>query len=246
MKLVIAGLLIAGAAAADVVTDWNSIMRATVSSAAPPVQARFWAITHLAMFEAVNAITKNYKPYSGTLAAPPGANPDAAAVAAAHRVLSTYFPGSAATLDGHRAASLAAIPDGSSKTAGIALGEAAAAAMIALRANDGSGTPIPYVPLGGIGHWEPTPPNFPAATLLHWGKVTPFGLRNGYQFRPKPPPSLKSGRYARDYNEVKEVGGASSTTRTQAQSNLAQWAALTSAANLWNAVAIQVIAGQER
>lgn len=246
MKLLIVGLLIASSAAADFVTDWNLIMRTTVSSAAPPVQTRFAAITHLAMFEAVNAITKDYVPYLGKLDAPRGANPAAAAVAAAHRVLSNYFPANAVTLDAHLVSSLAAIPDSPSKTAGIAVGEAAAAAMIALRANDGSGTPIPYTPPSGIGYWEPTPPGFAPGVFLHWGKVTPFGLQSGDQFRPKPPPALKTGKYAKDYNEAKEVGDASSTTRTQEQSNLAQWAAMTSPVNLWNPVAVQVIAGQKR
>jgi hypothetical protein len=246
MKLLLATLLIASAASADVATDWNTIMRSTVSSQAPQPQTRFAAITHLAMFEAVNAITKIYEPYVGALAAPPGASPEAAAVAAAHRVLSTYFPGSAPALDMNLANSLAAIPDGPSKSAGIAVGEAAAMAIMALRANDGSGTPAAYTPMGGIGYWTPTPPGYLPAVFLHWGKVTPFGLQSASQFRPKPPPALNTGKYAGDYEEAKEIGSASSTTRTEEQSRLAQWAAMTSPVNLWNPVAVQAIAGKQR
>src|SRR5207253_2434886 len=100
-------------------------------------QGRFAAITQLAVFEAVNAIIGEYKPYLGTIVAPKGASPEAAAVAAAHAVLRNYFPGSAATLDAARANSLAALPDGPAKTDGIAVGLAAASLMIALRNNDG-------------------------------------------------------------------------------------------------------------
>ena len=104
-------------------------------------QTRWAAIVQLAVFEAVNAIVGDYEPYLGTIAAPPWASPDAAAIAAAHRTLVTLHPGSAAALDALRAASLAAIPDGPAKEAGIAVGEDAAAAMLLLRANDGSARP---------------------------------------------------------------------------------------------------------
>src|SRR5438067_4282430 len=102
-SLVIATLVLVGArpAHADAVTDWNAIMQATVS--APPTnpffQARWSAIVQLSVFEAVNAVTGDYQPYLGTIAAPPGASPDAAAIAAAHRALVVLRPASAATLD---------------------------------------------------------------------------------------------------------------------------------------------------
>src|SRR5688572_7056927 len=96
-------------ARADVVQDWNAIMLTTVAGQNPFAQARFAAITQLAVFEAVNACTRRYEPYLGTVLAPWGASVEAAAVAAAHGVLKHYFPGSAATLDAARAASLLAI-----------------------------------------------------------------------------------------------------------------------------------------
>ena len=122
---------IATSARADVVLDWNTVMVTTLSSQNPFAQARFAAITQLAVFEAVNAITHDYQPYLGTITAPPSASAEAAAIAAAYRVLITYFPGAATTLDTARTGSLAAIPDGPAKTAGIIVGEAAATAMIA-------------------------------------------------------------------------------------------------------------------
>ena len=121
------------AASADAVLDWNAIAVSVTAGQNPFAQARFLAITQLAVFEAVNAITGEYEPYLGTIAAPAGASADAAAIAAAHRVLKNYFPANAATLDAARASSLAAIPDGAAKSRGIATGEAAAAAMIAPR-----------------------------------------------------------------------------------------------------------------
>jgi hypothetical protein len=123
---------------ADVVGDWNAIMQSTVTGQSPMAAARFAAITQLAVFEAVNAITREYKPYLGAIFAPTGASPEAAAVAAAHSVLKNYLPASTANLDAARATFLATISDGPRKSAGIAVGEAAAAAMIAARTNDGS------------------------------------------------------------------------------------------------------------
>ncbi len=156
-------LVVPSIAKADVVLDWNKIaVETAIANAANPFQqARFAAIVQLAVFEAVNAITGDYEPYLGTIGAEDGASAEAAAIAAAHRVLSTYFsanPMTAAALDAARTTSLAAIPDGPAKTNGIATGEAAAAAMIALRANDGSSPLTFYVPgPAEPGVWQMTP-----------------------------------------------------------------------------------------
>jgi len=212
-------------ARADVVLDWNVIMVSTIGGQNPFAQARFAAITQIAVFEAVNAITGQYDPYLGTIAAPPGASAEAAAVAAAHDVLKNYFPASAASLDAARANSLAAIPNGQAKGDGIVVGEAAAAAMIADRANDGSAPPQFYTPLSANpGEWQPTPPLCTAVggILLHWRNVTPFGIQSSDQFRSASPPALSSGKYTRDYNEVKEVGALSSVARPQDRTDVAR------------------------
>ena len=144
---------------ADVVLDWNAIAvdTAIANGANPVTQARFGAIVQLAVFEAVNAITRDYEPYLGTIVAPPGASAEAAAIQAAYDVLVSYFPNSKPTLDLQRAAWLALINDGQAK-AGIATGDAAAAAMITLGANDGSSPPTLSVSGRRVpGKWQATP-----------------------------------------------------------------------------------------
>jgi hypothetical protein len=130
----------------DVVLDWNAIMATTVAAQNPFAQTRLAAITQLAVFEAVNACTERYQPYLGTVTAPAGASAEAAATAAAHGILKHYFAGSAAALDTARGQSLAAIADGAAKMNGIAVGEAAAAALIAARLDDGAAPPETFLP----------------------------------------------------------------------------------------------------
>lgn len=226
----------------DAVLRWNAIMVSTVSAQNPFAQARFAAITQLAVFEAVNAIEGDYKPYLGTVHALPGASAEAAAVAAAHTVLKTYFPGAASALDAARAETLAAIPDGEGKRNGIAAGEAAAAAIIAARANDGAAPPLFHVPTSSDpGEWQLTA-GCPAAggILAHWSTVTPFGLKSAAQFRSQPPPVLQSRVYARDFDEVREVGDASSTARSQTKADLARFYNAVLAVATWNPVVAQV------
>jgi hypothetical protein len=206
----------------DVVQDWDAIMQATVSSQPPFPQARFAAITQLAVFEAVNAITRQYKPYLGTITAPDDASAEAAAAAAAYGVLSNYFPASLPTLNAAYASSLAAIRDGPGKTAGIATGQAAAVAMIAARANDGSSPLEFFLPTSSNpGVWQVTPSCTAAGGLFfNWQNVTPFGIRSASQFYLGPPPALTSGRYTRAYDEVKELGDVNSTERPQDRTNV--------------------------
>ncbi len=232
----------------DVVQDWNAIMQATVNSQPPFPQARFAAITQLAVFEAVNAITQEYKPYLGTITAPHNASPEAAAAAAAYGVLSNYFPASLSTLNGAYATSLAAIPDGPRKAAGIATGQAAAAAMIAARANDGSSPLEFFVPTSSNpGVWQPTPSCSAAGGLFfNWQNVTPFGIRSASQFFLRPPPALTSGRYTRAYDEVKEFGDANSTERTQERTNVVLFYEHENPAPLFNDTARQITTAKPR
>ncbi len=227
---------------ADVVLEWNNIMVTTVSGQNPFAQARFAAITQLAVFEAVNAVTRQYMPYLGTISAPPGSSAEAAAIAAAHSVLKNYFPAAAATLDGQEAMSLASIPDGPEKANGIAVGEAAAAAMIAARVSDGAGPPKFYTPVSADpGQWQPTA-SCPSGggILFQWQDLTPFAVQSSSQFRADPPPALTSVRYTKSFNEVKRVGDANSTARPQHLSDVATFYNLTSAIGAWNPVASQL------
>jgi hypothetical protein len=234
--------LTASVVRADVVTDWNALMVSTVSGQNPFAQARFAAIVQLAVYEAVNSITRSYQPYlREPIAVSYPASPEAAAVAAAHRVLATYFPGSSTGLDAARAASLGSIADGAAKVNGITVGEAAAAAMIALRADDGSSPPAFHQPLSADpGVWQPTPACPPAGgVLLHWRHVTPFGIKRADQFRSAPPPPLTSRRYARDLNEVKAVGGVDSMQRPGQLADIARFYAAVLAVATWNPAVVQ-------
>ena len=237
-------LICTGVARADVVLDWNAVMERTVAGQNPFAQARFAAITQLAVFEAVNTITRDYEPYLGTIGAPPGASAEAAAIAAAYRVLKTYLPlvPVVPTLDDARAASLAAIPESQAKADGIAVGEAVAAAMIALRNGDGSAPPQFYLPSSSApGEWQLTA-GCPAAggILLHWRNVAPFGIDSSAQFRSEPPPALTSNEYLKDYEEVSLVGGAGSVLRPDDRADVARFYAAVLAVATWNPAVRQV------
>jgi len=239
----------AAAASSDVVLDWDAIAVTTMSTQSPFAQARFAAITQLAVFEGVNAVTGDYEPYLGTIGAPDGASAEAAAIAAAYRVLINYFPGSSGTLDPARANSLAAIADSAAKTDGIVVGVAAADAMIALRVGDGS-TPLTTKPLPGAvtpGVWQPTPSCAGGGgQFFNWKDVTPFGIPSAADFILGPPPSLTGGEYAKDYNEVKTVGSVGSTARPQDRSDVARFYAASSPTFVMNSAARQVAAAQGR
>jgi hypothetical protein len=243
---VMALLLLPATGKADVVQDWNAIMQAIVSTQTPFPQARFAAITQLAVFEAVNAITHGYQPYLGTIQAPGSASAEAAAATAAHDVLKNYFPTSAATLDVSLANSLAAIPDGPAKAAGIAAGRSAAAAMIAARAKDGSSPAAFYLPPStDPGIWQPTPSCTAAGgAFFQWRDITPFGLRSGSQFRLGPPPTLASDRYTRAFNEVESVGGIDSTQRPADRANVARYYAVAIPVGIFNDIARQLSTAQ--
>jgi PAP2 superfamily len=252
---VVATFLFGSAVAkADVVLDWNviAVNTAIANGQNPFAQARYAAIVQLAVFEAVNATKGDYKPYLGTITAPPGASSEAAAVQAAYRVLRTYFPGSASTLDGQLAASLASIPDGQAKNDGIATGEASALAMITLRANDGSSPPQFKVPGPPVpGEWQATPScpivnGIAVGTGFHWQNVTPFGISLASDFLLDPPPALTSNKYAKAYNEVMTVGSVSSTERPQDRSDVAVFYAASSPTLVMNQAARQVAQQQGR
>jgi hypothetical protein len=243
-------------AKADAVLDWNliAVNTAIANGQSPFAQARYGAIVQLAVFEAVNAITREYQPYLGSIVAPHGASADAAAIEAAYRVLSTYFPGSASTLSTARASSLALIPDGQAKNDGIATGDAAASAMIALRANDGSSPaqfkiPGPAVP----GDYQATPScpivnGIAVGTFFQWQNVTPFGIPGVNEFLLDPPPALDSNQYAKAYNEVKTVGSASanSTERPQDRADVVHYYAASTPTQVFNQAAREVVAQERR
>ena len=216
-----ASLLAGPMATADVITDWNATAAdITVGSGLPtPPANRMMAMVQTAVYEAVNAITKRYPGDRITLNAAPGASVDAAVAAANRAMLSRLVPAQQAAIDKAYASALAAIPDSAAKTAGITVGEQAAAAVLAWRADDGAVAPEQYRPATTAGVYVPT--QMPAAP--HWPNRKPWVMTSPDQFRPGPPPALTSAVWARDYNEIKAVGGKNSTTRTAAQTEIARF-----------------------
>lgn len=233
-------------ASADVVLDWNAIAARTVLVGQSPFhQARLMSITQLAVFEAVNAVTGKYESYLETPIAPAGTSAEAAAIAAAHAVLKHYFPLNTA-IDTDRDNSLAAIPDGSAKDNGIDVGEAAAAAMIALRENDGAAPPAFYSPTPSVaGEWHTTPSCPPAGGQFYqWKDVTPFGIESPSQFLLPAPPALTSNRYAKDFLEVKTVGAATGADRPEDRALVARLYAATSPSFALSMAARQIAAAK--
>src|SRR2546425_378898 len=209
-------------ARANVISDWNDTAIRVIKAVNPnPIFAsRALSMTHVAQFDAVNAVVGCYEPYATTLTEPT-ASPEAAAAQAAYHVLINLYPSQTAALDTALAASLSAVSDGAAKTDGIALGNAVAAVILALRANDGSAATVPYTPGSGPGVWVPTPPAFAPAVFPQWRYVTPWTMTAPEQFRPGPPPALDGATYTADFNEIKALGAVNSSIRTQDQTDVA-------------------------
>ncbi len=211
--------------AQNVVIDWNKIASTTIVTNAkePSATSGVWfAYVQLAIYDAVNAIDHQYQPYVFTTQAPGGASQDAAAVAAAHRILVNYFPAQQASLDAQLTSSLSTIADtGANIAAGKSIGEQAALALIAARANDGLLANVPYAPPVGLGFWQPTPPAF-AKPITPWmGQMVPFTMTSAGEFFPDEGPTpLDSQQWIDDYNQVKTLGAFNSTVRTPKQSEI--------------------------
>jgi hypothetical protein len=209
-----------------VVSDWNEIAVTTLAADTTKQAVEhmlYTAFVQAAVYDAVVGVKGRYEPYSFHARARRGTSAQAAAVAAAYKVLVTYVPAAQATLDEKYAASLAQLPDGRAKTRGIAFGTRAAEHLIRLRANDGRNAPIEFTQPPAPGVWRPTPPGFLPMMAPWLGRVTPLLVRSATQFAPPDPPKLTSARYTRDFNEVKAFGSSSSTERTAAQTDTARF-----------------------
>lgn len=240
-----------GAARGDVVTDWNNELLSSVraTSVNPPMASRGMAMVHTAIFDAVNSIDNTHQPYLVNLNVPATTSREAAAAQAARDVLVHLFPSRAATFDARLSTHLTAIPNGADKTTGIGLGSSVAASIIALRTGDHSTDVVPYSPSGQIGDWATTPPANAAALLPNWPTVTPWAMSSGSQFRhPTGPPAVGSAAYTAAYNEVKDIGSATSATRTADQTDIARfWAdggGTATPPGHWNRIAQDVAAAQ--
>jgi hypothetical protein len=209
-----------------VVSDWNEIAVTTLAADTTKQGVEtflYTAFVQAAVYDAVVGVKGRYEPYSFHARARRGTSAQAAAVAAAHKVLVTYSPAAQPTLDAAYAASLAQLPDGQAKDRGIAFGIRAAEHLIRLRANDGRDATIPFTQPPAPGVWRSTPPALLPFSAPQLGFVTPLLVRGATQFAPPPPPALTSARYTRDFNEVKALGSATSTERTAAQTDTARF-----------------------
>ena len=213
----------------DVIIAWNQTMldaiRATKDTLG--LSTRTMAMVQAAMYDAVNGIDHFGSVYQVSVPAAEaqGASPEAAASEAAFDVLSSLIPQEQPLYNATLAESLADIPDGAAKTAGLAVGDTVAAGILAWRANDGSNVQVPYVPGTAPGQWRPTPPDYSVAWGPEWGQVTPFAIPSAKQFLPPPPPALNSPAYAAALNLTESLGAKNSTTRTPRETQIADfWA----------------------
>ena len=218
----------------DAVLDWNVITAqaiATAGAARPgPSAALDYAMVHAAVHDAVQAIEGQFEPYAVVILGASG-SPIAAAATAAHDVLVNRFPAQAVGFLDPAYLGYLAAKGLSVKDPGVAVGQQAAAGLIALRANDGSFPNPPLPPFTGgtsPGEWRPTtsylsgPPPSGAPMATEWlAFMTPFTLTSPDQFRPHGPPALTSGKYTKEYDEVKRLGRDVGSERTQAQTDLA-------------------------
>jgi hypothetical protein len=211
---------------ADVVTDWNTAALDAIRAlnTPPPAATRNLAILHTSIYDAVNGIRRTHQPYLVTGHVTASASIEAAASAAAHKVLVSLYPSLQATFDALYSSSVAGIPDSPHKSRGVRWGEFVAATILQLRSNDGSNNTVVYTPGINPGEWRPTI-SFGGvvrpALLPQWGSVRPFALTADSQFRPAAPPALNTRRYAREVNMVKGVGALNSLIRTPDQTQIA-------------------------
>ncbi|NJK48087.1 vanadium-dependent haloperoxidase [Candidatus Gracilibacteria bacterium] len=209
----------------DPIIYWNAIALATIrdTNTSPQIAARNLAMMHAAIYDAVNAISPTHSVYQVKIQAAKDANPEAAAVSAAHQVLSQLYPQQATQFNNALEASLGAIAQGQPKTKGIELGKVVAEKILAWRKNDGSATELAYTPPDKPGYWQPVPPEFKSASMPHWKNLKPFVMKEASQFRISQMPSLNSAEYTAEFEQTKAIGAKNSTTRTEDQTAIAQF-----------------------
>jgi PAP2 superfamily len=212
---------LATSAYADVITDWSSKASDLVVEAklGTPPAVRALALVQTAVQEAVDTTTRRDSSPRQPTEAAHGASVDAAVAAANRATLAKLLPSQQASIDAAYQSALAQIADGPTKAAGIAAGESAAAAVLALRADDRPASAEAYRPHAAPGAYVPTA----TPAVPHWAQRKPWLMTSSAQFRPGPPPTLTSSVWARDYNEVKAVGSKTSIQRSAEQAEIARF-----------------------
>ena len=214
----------------DAPAEWSAIAVQSVLDASavtpggvsPMEESRTYAMAFTAAHDALNAIDRRYRPYLSDLRVP-DASANAAVASAVSTVLKAVLPSQSAALDAALARSLARLPDDAAKTAGVALGQQTAQAILTMRASDGSADAgDSYVPAQAPGAYQFTPP-FDFAAFVRWGAVKPFAINSGNQFRTAAPFALTDAGYTADFNEVKSLGEVNSATRSAEQTQVARF-----------------------
>ncbi len=223
----------------NVVTDWAATVQPVINTPAKPPATQYLlrAIVQIAMYDAAMAIHGDYQPFAGTIAAQPGADMKAAVATAAYRVTRTLVSGPPATaLNSQYDAYMAGIPDGDAKTLGIQVGQSAAAAAEALRADDGRNNVVLFhcrTNPQPIGMFEPDGGCGTQPVNVNLGLVQPFTFTDPRQFRPEGPDPITSNNWVQDFNETHDYGRKDSTVRTAEQTDIAWfWQAIDTSQSL--------------
>ena len=231
---------------ADVVLKWNQLLQGTLPPPGNPQTPRTYSMMHIAMFDAINAIEREFEPYQVRLRSGSGGSSTAAAAQAAHDVLVALNPSAAPAYDEALASDLGHRPSGFVRR-GAEIGGHVAREILAWRQDDGwivSPFP-PYAEPPLPGRWQPTPPASAAATFTHLQHAAPMALLSATQVLPSPPPSITSAQYAADLNEVKLLGKSDSAARTEEQMTIALlWSGVgttTGFFSVWNTVTRDVV-----
>jgi hypothetical protein len=218
-----------------VVTHWSAIAAAPLTALPPAPALVGMAIVHGAIYDAVNAIDGGHESYRRQPHASSTDSLDAAVATAAHDVLVGLLATPPATLASDYATALAAVPDGAAKSGGIAVGQAAAATMLAARAHDGRFGAFRFTPSSSVGGWRPEPSTQIGDPNAWLKDVTPFAIEDPADYGSEGPNELGSKKYAVDFNEVKALGRKDGSTRTQAQTDIANFWAV-NPPRLWSGI----------
>ncbi len=219
--LIVAAVTLSGAASADVVTDWSDITMAAVGPGRPgPISFLDVAVIQLAVHDAIQSYERRFEPYYVQIDGAKGSK-SAAAATAAYRLLVTFYPSQATTLDATYGTWLA--NNGLTGNAGIETGEAVAALYVGLRRTDPNPPLPPFIGGTNPGEWRPTAPGFAPMGFEQQAYFHPFAITGPARFRAPPPPALTSAKYTEDYNEVKAKGSLTGSTRTPGETDIANF-----------------------
>ena len=235
---------------ATVLLKWNQLLQNTLPQPGNPQTPRFYAMTHIAMFDAITTIDRDFEPYRVRWRPGWAGSANAAAAQAAHDVLVALNPSAATAYHEALAADLGDRPSGFVRR-GAEIGAHVAREILEWRQNDGwvvAAFP-PYAEPPLPGRWQPTPPANAPAAFTHLQQAAPMAVLSSTQFLPSPPPSLTSARYAADLNEIKLLGKSDSGVRTDEQTTIARlWSGVgtsTGFFSVWNNVARDVVLARQ-